>query len=86
MIATRVGVVLLFVHALTAATLVVGPGGRYNSIREAIARAAAGDTVQIERGTYPGSLVLDKPLTLAGVGLIPTDTGPASRKATNAGA
>jgi nitrous oxidase accessory protein len=67
MIATRVGTVLLFGHALAAATLVVGPGGRYNSVREAIARAAAGDTVQIERGTYPGSLVLDKPLTLEGV-------------------
>lgn len=68
MIAARIGVVLLFVHAVAAATLVVGPGGRYNSVREAIARAAAGDTVQIERGTYPGSLVLDKPLTLEGVG------------------
>ena len=68
MIATRAGVVLLFVQALAAATLVVGPGGRYNSVREAIARAAVGDTVQIERGTYPGNLVLDKPLILEGVG------------------
>ena len=68
MIATRLGIVLLFVHALAAATLVVGPGGRYSSAREAIAGAAAGDTIRVESGTYPGSLVLDKPLTLVGVG------------------
>ena len=68
MIAARLGVVLLSVHALAAATLVVGPGGRYSSVRDAIAAAIAGDTIRIESGTYPGSLVLDKPLTLEGVG------------------
>ena len=68
MIAARLGVVLLAVHALAAATIVVGQGGDYSSVRDAIAGAAAGDTIRVESGTYPGSLALDKPLILEGVG------------------
>jgi len=68
MIAARLSVVLLAVRSLTAATLVVGHGGDYSSVRDAIAGATAGDTIRVESGTYPGSLVLDKPLTLMGVG------------------
>jgi nitrous oxidase accessory protein len=48
--------------------LVVGEAGPYRSIREAIARASAGDTIRVERGVWPGNLVIDKPLTLEGAG------------------
>ncbi len=48
-----------------AAEIRVAPGG---SIGAAVARASAGDTVVIERGRYQEHLVIDKPLTLRGVG------------------
>jgi nitrous oxidase accessory protein len=67
-IVARLGVILFSVRVVAAATLVVGRGEHYDSVRQAIAQAAAGDTIQVESGTYPGNLVLDKPLTLDGVG------------------
>lgn len=50
--------------AAHAADWTVHPG---QSIAAAIARAAPGDTVNVERGRYDGHLVIDKPLTLRGV-------------------
>lgn len=55
-------------QAMGASTLLVGPGRQYGTVREAIASAAAGDTIRIESGTYAGNLVLDKRLVLEGVG------------------
>lgn len=52
----------------SAATVLVGPAGHYASIRDAIGRSAAGDTIRVEGGTYEGNLVLDKPVVLEGVG------------------
>src|SRR5574340_874290 len=37
------------------------------SIAAAIARAAPGDVIRVERGHYPERLVIDKPLTLKGI-------------------
>ncbi len=51
--------------AATAAEWTVRPG---EPIAAAIARAAPGDTVVVERGRYEGHLVVDKPLILRGVG------------------
>ncbi|ODU75327.1 MAG: copper ABC transporter substrate-binding protein [Rhodanobacter sp. 68-29] len=48
-----------------AATLRVHPGERIDA---AIAQAAPGDTVEIERGQYAGGFRIDKPLSLVGVG------------------
>ena len=58
----------LAVPALHAATLGVGAGQPYATVREAIAAAAPGDTIRVEPGTYAGNLVLDKRLTLEGSG------------------
>lgn len=48
-----------------AAELTVQPG---QSITAAIARAAPGDVIRVERGYYREQLVIDKPLTLKGIG------------------
>jgi nitrous oxidase accessory protein len=57
--------------AASAAEIPVHPG---DSIAAAVARARAGDTVTVERGHYEEHLVLDKPITLKGVGR-PTISG-----------
>jgi nitrous oxidase accessory protein len=50
-----------------AATLRVGKGGTFQSIREAIATAQPGDTVLISGGLYrEGNLQIEKPLVLLG--------------------
>lgn len=49
-----------------AAELRVLPG---QSIADAVAKAAAGDTVRVERGHYAAHLLIDKPLHLVGVDL-----------------
>ena len=48
-----------------AATLTVSAGG---SIAAAIRAARPGDTIEVERGEYAERLVIDKPLTLQGIG------------------
>jgi nitrous oxidase accessory protein len=62
---------LLLGFAATAqpAALHVGSGQAYASVRAAFARAGAGDTVYIHPGFYAeGNLVIDKPLTVIGIG------------------
>jgi nitrous oxidase accessory protein len=54
---------------LGAAEWHVGPGQRFERIRDALAAAAAGDTVTVHGGVYrEGNLGVDKPVTLVGVG------------------
>lgn len=48
--------------------IVVAPQGPIFSISAAIAQASAGDTITVQAGTYQERLVIDKPLTLEGVG------------------
>ncbi len=48
-----------------AATLRVKPGA---SLQQAIHAAQPGDVLEIERGLYTGNFVVDKPLTLRGIG------------------
>ena len=52
-----------------AATLSVGEDG-YATITDALERAAPGDTILVESGTYHESLVITVPVTVTGV-----DTG-----------
>ena len=56
---------LLAAGGVPAAEITVAPG---ESIAAAIARAAAGDVIRIERGRYEERLLIDKPLTLKGIG------------------
>jgi nitrous oxidase accessory protein len=59
----------LSASAARAATLVVGGNGaQFQSVKEAIATARAGDTVQVYAGTYVGDLTLAKQITLEGLG------------------
>ena len=63
---TKALLLLLALAAGTAdaATWRVRPG---EAIQAAIARAAAGDVVEVERGFYDESLRIDRPLTLRGI-------------------
>lgn len=54
----------LGLNAADAATWRVRPG---EAIQAAIARAAPGDVLEIERGAYDENLRIDKPLTLRGI-------------------
>lgn len=69
----RLGPITALLIALAGAangeTLIVGPQpARFLTIQAAIATAKAGDTIRVESGTYTGQLILDKSLTLEGVG------------------
>jgi nitrous oxidase accessory protein len=55
------------IGVLEARTLIVEPQGAITSIKVAIVRAKAGDTVLVKAGTYKeGLIVIDKPLILMG--------------------
>jgi nitrous oxidase accessory protein len=61
---------LIFFLALSvvdshAATLRVKPGA---SLQQSVNAAQAGDVLEIERGLYVGNFLVDKPLTLRGIG------------------
>lgn len=52
-----------------AAELHVGNGKPYSSVRSAMHAAAEGDTIKVHEGTYrEGNLIIEKPLTLEGIG------------------
>lgn len=55
-----------------AATLRVKPG---QSLQQAIMAAKPGDVLEIERGLYKGNFLVDKPLTLRGIGRPTLDGG-----------
>jgi hypothetical protein len=59
----------VFSGSAAAATLRVCLSGcPYGTISDALAAAAAGDTIRIGRGTYAGGFVIDAPVTLRGAG------------------
>lgn len=60
---------------LAGSVLVVAPGGPYQSIPDAMTAAQAGDTIEVHAGTYPGNLVVDRPVTLRGVNTPVLDGG-----------
>ena len=54
--------------SLRAAVLTVGDNGQFARIGEAIAAAGSGDVIRVNSGTYEENLVVDKSLTIEGVG------------------
>ena len=63
--------VALWLGGVHAATWSVKPG---DALQSALDQAQAGDVVEIARGFYQGNFVVNKPLTLRGVGR-PTVSG-----------
>ncbi len=60
---------LLLALNLRAATHHVGTGQPYSTVHAAVAQAEPGDTIFVHSGTYAeGNLVMNKPLTLIGIG------------------
>lgn len=51
-----------------AKTIVVARRGPISSVQDAVGAAIPGDTIEVQPGTYIGNLLLNKPLTLIGVG------------------
>jgi nitrous oxidase accessory protein len=51
-----------------AATLTVSQVGQYQSIQKAITEAQPGDVIEVGPGTYTGNLLIDKQLSLIGIG------------------
>lgn len=56
---------LVAAHAASAATATVQPG---QDLQAAIRAAAPGDVIEVQRGFYRVNLLIDKPLTLRGIG------------------
>lgn len=60
---------LALVAPLAAGELKVGAGATYATLRAALTAAVAGDTITVEPGIYAeGNLVIDKSITLNGIG------------------
>jgi nitrous oxidase accessory protein len=59
------GVFFIATGSVAAVQLVVAPAPQ--ALQRAIAQAAPGDTLQLQAGTYPGPVVIDRPLTLQGI-------------------
>lgn len=57
-----------FSTARSETRIVVGEGGSFQSVQEAINAAQPGDVIEIRAGTYTGNITLDKRLTLQGIG------------------
>jgi nitrous oxidase accessory protein len=51
-----------------AKTISVSHDGQVSSIQNAILTAQPGDTIEVQPGTYTGNLLLDRALTLVGIG------------------
>ena len=56
-------------------TRVVSPDGPYTSIEAALAAAETGAVIEVHGGRYAGPLVVDKSVTLTGVGRPVIDGG-----------
>jgi nitrous oxidase accessory protein len=62
------GVLALWAYAAPAAVWTVRPTGPLTRVQQAVKAAAPGDVIRIEPGRYIGNVVLDRRLTLEGVG------------------
>ncbi|MGB3869777.1 MAG: nitrous oxide reductase family maturation protein NosD [Flavobacteriales bacterium] len=68
--------VLWATGSVVAATWTVGPDAVHKKLATALASAASGDTIRVLAGTYAeGTLTVDRPLTLLGIGKPVIDGG-----------
>lgn len=59
---------LLAISDAEARTIVVGPGGQEQTLREAVRKASRGDTILVRKAVYKeGNIIVSKPLTLLGI-------------------
>ena len=63
-----IGAVILAMSFAGGAELPVGPGARFATIGEALAKAEPGDVIRVGAGVYDGNLILDKTVRILGVG------------------
>ncbi|MBI3969337.1 MAG: nitrous oxide reductase family maturation protein NosD [Chloroflexi bacterium] len=61
--------------ALIGSVLVVAPEGPYRTIPEALAAANPGDVVEVRGGVHAGGIVVDRAVTLQGIGKPVVDGG-----------
>ncbi len=66
--------VLLAALSARAEVLTVGPEEQFKTVGEAVRFAAAGDTIRVQTGIYLENLIIEKTLTIEGVGM-PTIQG-----------
>lgn len=55
-------------EAQSGSALVVSEVGPYTTLSDAVSAAKAGDSILVRSGTYYGSVVIDRPLTIVGTG------------------
>jgi nitrous oxidase accessory protein len=70
---------LVLIGSLSAGTIDVRPRGGISSIREAVRIAGPGDHIIVHAGLYmEGGIVVDKPVTIRGVGAVTISGGDSS--------
>lgn len=60
--------ILTALPAISATLTVGGSDAQFQSIQQAIEAANSGDVIQVGAGTYTGNLILNRQITLAGIG------------------
>ena len=55
--------------------LIVSPSGPYMTVQDALAQAHDGDVIEVRAGAYHGPVVIDKAVTLEGIGWPSLDNG-----------
>ena len=67
LVAAAVSALLVAAGPALSRTLEVGPDKTFHSIADALKKAKAGDTVEVQSGTYEGALIIKKKITLQGI-------------------
>lgn len=67
-LATNVVIIFLTAATMRAAVLTVGDGKQFANITTAIANASDGDIIRVSEGIYEENLIIDKALTIEGIG------------------
>jgi parallel beta-helix repeat protein len=63
-----IALALIAAPAMAATLVVAESGGDYADLRAAVDAAGSGDIVEVRAGSYPGAVIVNKTLTIAGSG------------------